>query len=407
MRGVSRAVAIAITGTIGATFGLIACTAPPFFGRDSCDANAFIPLADCIDAGSDADAGVDASDDGGGGGSTAKNACPGRCVPAPSGTSAGSWSDKIVSLWTGPLLNNKVPTCPPGPDGSGVPAMAYTRYDKLVAPPAECEPCECGASEGTCTGLPDSIEIRAGTCAQSGVSSLPFDGPPAWDGSCSNEGALPAGKLCNGVPCAQSVWASPLPGPKTESCAPTKVTPKATLQAATWETVALACYANTMDDACGDSNSYCLNDPGLSWLFCVYYESKEENDIAPACPDNFNYARHVKYPQEPVDDRGCEACLCGEPAGSGCLATMHVYGDGACASELYADPISSFVDQCSNISVPGSAIGGKSITDLAYMPGICAASGGAPKGSATASMKNAVTFCCASLFDDGELEPPK
>jgi hypothetical protein len=186
---------------------------------------------------------------------------------------------------------------------------------------------------------------------------------------------------------------------------PKSATPKTTLKPVDWETAALACTGTTDKSLCKDPAKVCLNDPGLPWLFCVYREEKD-GEHEP-CPANFNKGRYELYREEPKDDRGCEVCNCGQPTGSGCLATMRLFNDGTCSSQFNESLISSFVPNCADISVPGQAIGAKSISDLTYMPGVCSASGGAPQGNAVANPDKRTTFCCASLFDDDGLEEPK
>ena len=101
----------------------------------------------------------------------APDACKtGICVPDPNGTGAISWATVPISLWIGPV--DQVPAkCPE----ESVPTEKFRGFDQLVVPPATCSPCSCGPSEGTCNGAPETLELRAGTCAQSGVMTVPFD----------------------------------------------------------------------------------------------------------------------------------------------------------------------------------------------------------------------------------------
>lgn len=43
--------------------------------------------------------------------------------------------------------------------------------------------------------------------------------------------------------------------------------------------------------------------------------------------------------------------------------------------------------------------GAKTVENLGYMPGTCAASGGQPTGSVKGNVDKAVTFCCTSFFN--------
>ncbi len=383
--------------------GASACTAEQSV-VGHCDPYAPEPSAQCR-AQFAADAGTDASD-GGGGGSQLRAECAGRCLKRAWGDYAGPFEEPPLSVWVGP--KGLMPPCCPGSTNcpldadagpssgatADVPIQKYRVFNQLIAPPAKCEPCECGASEGTCTGLPEKIEIRAGLLCDPNAPSLPFDGPPGWDGSCSNEGALPAGQLCNGAFCAQSVWSPPLPGPTTESCTPKSATPKATIEKADWALGALACMGEQRNEECGDRGPFCLNDPGPGWLHCV----AAIGDIK-ICPNEYNESRFVMYPEDAVDDRGCEACSCGAPVGSGCLGKVPLYSDGACSSFVNNVLVSSMGEGCLNLQPPGIALGSNEVTGLGYMPGTCSASGGAPKGSAAPDLGHQVTFCCASFFN--------
>jgi hypothetical protein len=104
------------------------------------------------------------------------------------------------------------------------------------------------------------------------------------------------------------------------------------------------------------------------------------------------------YDVQPLDTRDCTKCECGAPVGSGCLATLHLYDDGACTTQAVPPPLSSFVEQCTNVQPPGRVLGSKSITDLSYIAGTCLASGGDPIGEAQPNKDTAITFCCVPPF---------
>ena len=334
----------------------------------------------------------------GGGGASARASCAGvgRCMASAFGNHSGSYRDDPVALWLGPVED--MPTCCPGAAGcetaGAVPTKKFRLFKDLIAPPAECDACACEASEGTCTELPATIEVRSSLCNQPGGGALPFAGPPGWDGSCSADGALVAGAMCNGVPCAQSIWAPPLPGPTTEACAPTSAIPTAKIEPARWATGGLACQGKPRAEQCPNSDETCYEDPGPGWWQCVYHDG-----IDTECPDNFWKTPIVLYPEEAIDERGCEACTCGDPMGSGCLGQVPIYSDSACQVQTTTLLVSSMKDGCAEINPPGLALGSKKVTGLGYMPGVCAASGGAPKGAVMGNVKEAVTFCCSSSWD--------
>jgi len=105
------------------------------------------------------------------------------------------------------------------------------------------------------------------------------------------------------------------------------------------------------------------------------------------------------YAEEADDDRGCEACSCGDPVGSGCLGSVPLYKDGVCQDYFATVLVSSLMDGCLPINPPGLALGAKAFTGLAYMPGSCAATGGAPKGIAKGDTMHVTTFCCGPFFN--------
>ncbi|MDC3987313.1 hypothetical protein [Polyangium jinanense] len=377
------------------------CGVPPTSTWSDCDPNARLPPEECLaqlDAGTDAsdsgtDTSSDASDDG-----TQAATCPGRCVPEPSSESAGDWPRTPMLLWLGPrelAPANCDEARKLGGYGDDVEFFEkYRRFAYLEAPPATCE-CTCPASEGSCTKLPETIEVRAGTCAENGAPALPFGGPVGWDGSCTSTNALPAGADCGGEPCAQSVYASPLPGPTSETCP--SITKPATLTKTTeWLWTGLACEAKEREGTCDPATWRCMYDLPYPWLQCVALRGKHDK-----CPGNYDQFKPIHlYGEQPVDTRGCTACECGgNPVGSACVASLRLYDDAACSSEFSNAPISSVIDQCTNVSLPGRALGGKAITDLAYVPGLCLATGGEPTGTASEDLTDAVTFCCYAPFE--------
>jgi hypothetical protein len=377
-----------------------------------CDPDAILPSSACLkqtssteDAGTDGetDAGTDASNiiDNNGPGLDISNWAPpngcntGRCIPDPVGEDGALWATVPVSLWIGPLdqvLNKKC-----GDDEtSGVPKEVFRRYDQLVAPPATCSSCSCTPSEGTCSGVPETLELRAGTCAQSGVVTIPFDAPANWDGSCTNADTIAAGAKCpagSQTLCTQSVHSSVLPSPADDACKPSVSAPLSTLQT-TWELGALACTANAEAPTCGTDalKSHCVNDPGSPWLQCTYRTGVHEK-----CPENYQSSRHVLYPKEPIDNRGCSACSCGAPMGSACKGALSLSTDDACGAELVKLQVGSIGPMCYDFLLPGEAIGSKAIVNRTYLSGVCAVSGGDAIGAAMPNdneLGGVVTFCC-------------
>lgn len=179
-----------LIGLVSTACLINACSSAPEEALYRCDPNVIFPDARCIahDAGADGDAeptkepmGVD---DLGLDPDKWRPCGEGFCAPELSGQSALVWEKVPVSLYIG--SNDGTPlACPENLTEVG------RLYDELVAPPAACEACTCETSKGECSQPPDKIEIRAGTCAESGVPFSPFDGPPNWTGTCSSEGGCP------------------------------------------------------------------------------------------------------------------------------------------------------------------------------------------------------------------------
>jgi len=321
---------------------------------------------------------------------SAIDSCPGGCAPHPDAEDGAKWAFPPVVLWRGPNDENIIPKC----SDTLNKYMQWLVFDDLEAPPASCEACECEVpTGGECTGVPDEMQIRAGLFCDANAPVLPFDGPSAWDGVCTDVNALPSGVMCpegSSTPCAQSVWTSPLPRPTGESCAPKKSKPEATVQAH-WKTAGVACLASANPCGCDDQGDWRVAEIPLDSEVCTYREGKHED-----CPTNYNGWRYWMYQDTLEDTRGCSDCECGEPEGSGCLASLRVYDDAVCGSEFLKLPLGSMAEACGNVIPPGRALGSKAITDRSYLPGTCKAKGGEPIGEVNAP--KLITFCCLPPF---------
>jgi hypothetical protein len=86
------------------------------------------------------------------------------------------------------------------------------------------------------------------------------------------------------------------------------------------------------------------------------------------------------------DERKCSACTCGTPAGGACIGRFIAYSDSSCQVEVAQHyPIKSTGPACIDFMPIGPGLGSKVITDLDYVPGTCAATGGEPEGEAVLS----------------------
>ncbi|MFT3764766.1 MAG: hypothetical protein QM820_04510 [Minicystis sp.] len=320
------------------------------------------------------DAGPDASGGSGGTGGSGGNPngdCPGQCVPG----NPVSWSFPPNLVWFGP--EEDVPDCPPGV------ALAFQGHADLDAP-LDCGTCTCAPPTGSCT-LPATMTANAATCALNGASTphTPFDPASGWIGACDSNESIPAGKLCSGVKCVQSITIPPLTlseGTCSPSQPPTPSPP-------TWKTFVRGCQAQPKF-ACPSTGDVCLVSPppGSGFRTCIY----KDGDIE--CPSDFSKytEKHVVY-QHFTDTRACAPCSCGSPSGSSCSASISVFTDGACSSLALSATVSSAQAVCHDLPA-GTPLGSKSATPPAYTPGTCAASGGEPMGEATPIQP--ATYCC-------------
>ncbi|TKC89012.1 hypothetical protein [Polyangium fumosum] len=354
-------------------------------GTYICDPDAFFPDPACIrDAGADADAEPQA----------ACEAQGGECVEIPddSETPAGFWSQVPWAVWIGPA-QDMPKGCP------FVGGEQFKLYAGLTAPTMQCDPCECQKATGQCSGVPGSITIGAGMCGAVGVPSLPFDGVGGWDGSCTNANALPTGAECppgSGVPCAQSITFSALPAPVNEKCdvKPSDIIKLGGTRITEWETGALACRSSLDTSLCGTGDQLCVPKVLYPYRQCIWQKGKHTK-----CPKPYNWELpRTMYPFQPKESRNCTACTCGAPQGGACVATLRLFDDGACGSEFHQRIVSSVDGACDVIFPAGRAMGGKAITDHAYIAGTCEAGGGEHIGEAIEDDENAVTFCCRESY---------
>lgn len=372
------------------------CSGVPETSRWDCDPDSLFPAVGCIqDAGPDAP--PDDAGDAGTDGPTADNGrCPAdthTCVPLPEGEDAIHWHpDEPLVVWIGDNVEGEEnqPKCP----ADTAPAVQARMYTDLIAPPATCDACNCKPATADCDPVPTFITIRAGTCDDPNAATIPFDGPPEWDGSCTAVNALPQGAECppgSGIPCLQSIEIGPLPPPQNEKCEVDVVkVPKAVERITKWQTTSLACRGEMDTSLCDDAGKMCLPQVLLPYRVCIWREG-----IHMECPMHYQGepARWM-YPEEVKEGRGCTECACGAPNGGACVSSLRLFEDGACAAQFHEKSTASLGGDCDPIFPSGRALGSKEASPAMYMAGTCEASGGEPYGQAMVDMENAVTFCC-------------
>jgi hypothetical protein len=333
-------------GLVVLSFVLPAVTVPIVA---SCgDGNIYVYIVS--DAGADATDSTDAGEDGSeedAGDEDAGPSCSADCVRL----NPTSFSIPLL-LWVGP---DPAPECP---FLAPIPEPGVLLRD-LIVPAGDCPSCDCKPSTGSCA-LPTVMTAHAAIC-----QNLPapvdtsFDPPPAWDGSCSADNAIPAQAQCppgSGTLCAQSLTIGALTK-VDEKCEPDlPPIPKITEFAApSWGLVGVACqgYTDPPFAGCGPG-AMCVPMAEPGFRHCV----KREGDHA--CPDE-GYTDKVLFYGGVEDTRGCNACSCGPPEGGLCTATVSVFKDAACTDPLFLGlPAASDGAPCHDIISKGQPLGSKS-----------------------------------------------
>ena len=301
------------------------------------------------------------------------SSCSGECVPLPP-----------LGGWEGPILLSLSPegtetACPPE-----APVVGYQGHDGLNVPSTSCGTCSCSASSGSCAP-PLTLTASSAPCIGVGAVTSPFDGPAAWDGTCTAQDCISQDPACNHALSVQSLTAAPLVLME-QGCTPSLVIPLS-LSTPSWTTAVLACRGlATSPLGCNDPGQACVPaavPPDFS--VCIYHEA----DVS--CPDAYP-DKHLVYAGFD-DQRACSACACSAPIGSSCTAALSVFKDGDCSVPLLGSvPISSSGSACFDLLPAGLPLGSKTVTALAYAPGACTASGGEASGTVEASGPS--TFCC-------------
>ena len=295
----------------------------------------------------------------------AGDACPGNglCAPGPTGT----WRGPVI-LWAGPEAD--APPCPASAD-----LETYTGHADPEGP--ACGVCTCAPPTGSCAS-PATLTAAAATCAGdgSGVTHTSFDPPASWDGTCTDANAIPAGKLCGGVPCVQSVTIAPLTL-EQGGCLPIHKPPQAPTH---WKTFARACTHAVYPSSCGSKGSLCAPPtPGPDFKICVFNDRL--NPLKTICPPAYP-DKHVFHPGP---DPFCSDCACEAPTGSSCSGSISLFQNGTCgAAPIASASINAKGPTCVDVP-PGSALGSAKASALNYYAGSCAPSGGTPES---------MVFCC-------------
>ncbi len=282
----------------------------------------------------------------------------------------------LPAFWYGPYLvwTGDEADAPPCSEVAGGLGEVFTGHG-YPAGANLCGTCTCDPPNGSCE-LPATLTTAAASCAgdNPSVAHTSFDPPAAWTGACTVENAIPAGKLCGGVPCVQSVTIAPVTM-KQGGCLPIK-TPNVTPPAST--RYARACGLGSAP-ACTVSPGVCVPAaPGPEFKQCIAFLGETALSKCPAGYPN----RNIFYQEGSIS---CSPCACDTPVGSSCSGSIVVSPDSACGPPLFPEISFNGKDTtCADVP-PGSALGSKSADAPSYHGGSCTPSGGTPL---------AAVFCC-------------
>lgn len=325
-----------------------------------------LPLADELLCELAGDAGTDATIIDGG-----TSSCSGSCVPIPP---FDDWQGPGL-LWLGP--EGTAPACP-----AGAPVVAYQGHDGLNTPPAACGTCSCSASAGGCAP-PLSFFTSSKPCGDASGMTTPFDGPPAWDGSCTANDCISPDPSCVHPMSVQSLTSAPLVLSE-QGCTPSSAVAQDST-APSWTTAVLACRGTPTSGLLCSAGQMCVQAAAPpDFALCIYQKSDA------SCPDSYP-EKHLVYAGFD-DQRSCSDCACGAPLGSSCKATLSVFQDGICSLPFSTATVGSSARACFDLVPADPPLGSKTVTALIYEPGSCSPSGGAALGKIEATGPS--TFCC-------------
>jgi hypothetical protein len=220
------------------------------------------------------------------------------------------------------------------------------------------------------------------------VTHTSFDPPASWGGTCTAANAIPAAKLCGGVPCVQSVTIAPLTLTQGK-CLP--VEPVAVPATPSWKTFARACVLNSSTQICGTVGGSCApRPPSAEFRVCTTQKGDPAKIKCPASyPD-----RSVFY-EDIFDGIACSECKCDDPTGGTCTGSIGLFSDGACGAPLVGPTLSIDAKGPKCYDLPqGSALGSKSASQPIFTAGACAATGGELKNGTLPFV--ATVICCLS-----------
>jgi len=305
---------------------------------------------------------------GSGGAGGAPPPCDGVCA----GIGPDGFEENPSMMWFG------TPADAPEACPDFAPLVGFEGFADLHVAPHTCAACSC--SPASCA-LPEAMHASAAMCPGDGAASLPFDAPAAWEGACTAEDAIPAGLVCAGVACVQSLT---IAAPTVEPCQ-LMAGDSVPLPEPSWGEIARECRI-TASDTCPIEGYVCAPTPPEGFALCVHFKG---DDPLLTCPNDYP-DRRVVYAGR-IDTRNCSPCACGEAQGD-CAALVSVFSGGTCGALLGSHLVTTATeDTCFDLP-PGVALGSKSAGWVVDEPGSCAPSGGEPLGEIEPA--GPMTYCC-------------
>jgi hypothetical protein len=271
------------------------------------------------------------------------------CAPNPGGP------------WQGPFevaVGVPLATCDPG-----LPNAAVLNLGGVIAPPASCGPCSCGAATGGTCGLAGFSWYSDALCGNAGVPEV-----PAAPSTCMPIGNTDTAKTLGAI--------GAIPPRVGGSCAP--VAGSVAVTPSSFEKKGVLC-GGSAGGGCGP-DAYCAPQPSNAFggKLCV----SANGDLT--CPNGYE---HKTIAYGGVDDhRSCSQCSCGAAQGGCGTATTTLFAEANCDAPLVTIPHDGMCHSAQGFvsfryDPPIQASGGE-----------CKASGGEPVGEATP--KDPITICC-------------
>lgn len=228
---------------------------------------------------------------------TGPAACGGdnMCVEAaPPG-----WSGPVI--WAETPVSDDPPSCP-----AAYPEPAFSAFDDLQAPPAECD-CSCGTATGASCATIELESFTNSSCSGSPGSTHSINGT-----SCQSV-TIPGGT---------TRLRAHDPGVSGGSCTPSA---NNDIPPATWGSTATVCGGASEARGICDSDALCLARPESAFesRVCVWQPGLLE------CPAGSFADRFIRHTAVD-DDRNCEACTCDAPTGD-CTGGVSVRNEAGCS----------------------------------------------------------------------------